>query len=44
VGNKCLQVNGVRYLGCEISFKNEKGVQQKQTKFAQNAGKYKQHF
>jgi len=33
--NKCLQVNNFVYLGCEISYENEKGIQQTQAKFSQ---------
>jgi hypothetical protein len=39
VENKCLQqVRNFKYLGCEISYENEKDIQQKLTKFAQILG------
>jgi hypothetical protein len=38
VGNKCIQVKKFKYLGCEISYENEKAIQQKLTKFAQILG------
>jgi hypothetical protein len=36
--NKCLQVKNLKYLGCEISYENEKDIPQKVTKFAQILG------
>jgi hypothetical protein len=36
--NKCLQVKNFIYLGCKISYKNEKDIQQKVAKFAQILG------
>jgi hypothetical protein len=27
--NKCLQAENFRYLGCEISYKNDKGIKKK---------------
>jgi len=42
VDNKCLQqLKSVKYLGCEISYGNEKDVQQKTSKICSNAGNYK---
>jgi hypothetical protein len=35
VNNECLQVNNFEYLRCEISYENEKDIQQKLAKFAQ---------
>jgi hypothetical protein len=35
VNNRCLQVNNFKYLSCEISYENEKDIQQKLAKFAQ---------
>lgn len=36
VDNKCWQqVKNSKYLGCEIFYENEKGIQQKLEKFAQ---------
>jgi hypothetical protein len=43
VNNKCLyQVKNFKYLGCEISYGNEKDVQE--AKFSQNTGNCTQHF
>ena len=36
--DKCLQVKNLKYLGCEISYENEKAIQQKLEKFAQILG------
>jgi hypothetical protein len=45
VNNKCLyQVKNFKYLGCEISYGNEKNVQQTLAKFSQNTGNCTQHF
>jgi hypothetical protein len=39
VENECLQqVKNFKYFSCEISYKNEKGIQQKLAAFAQNLG------
>jgi hypothetical protein len=39
VENKCLQqVKNFKYFGCEIWYKNKKGIQQKLAAFAQNMG------
>jgi hypothetical protein len=38
VDNKCLQVQNFKYLGCEISYENEKEIQQKGADFAQILG------
>jgi hypothetical protein len=39
VDNKCLQqVKNFKYLGCKISYENEKYIQQKLAKFAQILG------
>jgi hypothetical protein len=38
VVNKCLQVKKFKCLGCEISYENEKDIQQKLVKFVQIQG------
>jgi hypothetical protein len=38
VDNKCLQVKTFKYLGCEISFENEKDIQQNPEKCSQILG------
>jgi len=38
VDNQCLQVQNFKYLSCEISYENEKAIQQKLAKFAQMLG------
>jgi hypothetical protein len=45
VDNTCLQqVKNFKYLGCEISYENEKYIQQKLAKFAQTVGILKNTF
>jgi hypothetical protein len=45
VDNKCLQqVMNFKYLGCEISYGNEKDIQQKPAQFAQILGILKNTF
>jgi len=38
VDNQCLQVQNFKYLSCEISYENEKAIQQKPAKFAKILG------
>jgi hypothetical protein len=44
VNYKCLQqINNFKYLGCDIFYQNEKNIQQKWARFAQNTGNSKPH-
>ena len=43
VENNCLQVKKFKYLSCEISYENEKDIQQK-SKIFSNTGNSKQHL